>query len=285
MRPVEFDYVAPDSLEAAVSALVEAGDEAKLLAGGQSLLPVLRMRMADPAVLIDVGRIDALREVREDGDDLVIGAMVTHHAVASDPRILQDAAVLAEAAAAIGDPQIRYRGTIGGALAHADPAGDVGPAVLALDATLEIQGPGGPRSVPAAEFFDDYFTTALGEDEILAAVRVPKHSGWGMSYQKFTQVAQSWSIVAVAVALRIEGGTVAEARVAMANMGSTPLRARATEEALVGTRADAAALKAAAAGAGDGTEPPVDPAGTAEYRRHLAGVLAGRGAVAAAGLG
>lgn len=285
MRPVAFDYAAPATVEEVVQALVDHGDEAKVLGGGQSLLPVLKMRMADPERLIDLGRVTGLREVREDGDDLVIGAMATHHSVAHDPLLREHAGVLARAAGMIGDPQIRYRGTIGGALVHADPAGDIAPALLALDASVEIAGPRGARSLPVGDFLEDYFTTALGEDEVLTALRVRRHTGWGMHYEKFTQVAQSWAIVAVAAAVRVEGGVIAEARIGLSNMGSTALRAGAAEAALVGCRVEEAALHEAAASAGDGTEPPSDPAGTPEYRRHLAGVLAGRAVATAAGVG
>ena len=270
MRPVAFDYAAPTSVADAVQALVEHGDEAKVLGGGQSLLPVLKIRMADPETLVDLRLVPELREIRDDGGEIVVGAMATHHAVAHDPLVAEHAGVLGQAAGSIGDPQIRYRGTVGGA--------------LALDASVEIAGPAGVRVLPVADFLEDYFTTALGEDEVLTAIRVPKHTGWGMRYEKFTQVAQSWAIVAVAAAVRLDGGTVAEARIGLSNMGSTALRARAAEAALAGCAVEEGALRAAAASAGKGTDPPSDPAGTPEYRRHLAGVLAGRAVAAAAGI-
>lgn len=281
MRPVDFDFTAPTSVADVVWALSEGDDEITVLGGGQSLMPVLRMRMADPDLVVDLGRIPELRGVREEGTDLVIGAMTTHHAVANDPLIAEHAGVLGQAAASVGDPQIRYRGTIGGALAHADPAGDIAPAVLALDGVIELTGPAGARSVPAADFFLGPFTTARGDDEILTAVRIAKHTDWGMHYEKFALVAQSWAIVAVAAAVRLEDDTVAEARLGLSNMGSTPLRATAAEEALVGQAVSDAALQQAAARASEGTEPPEDPAGTPDYRRHLAGVLAGRAVIAA----
>ncbi len=284
MIPGTFEHAAPATVADAVQALTEHGDEAQLLAGGQSLLPVLKLRMADPGVLVDLGRVAGIREVREEGEDLVIGAMATHHTVANDPLVTEHAGVLAQAAASVGDPQIRYRGTIGGSLAHADPAGDIAPAVLALEATLEVTGPSGTRTVPASDFFEDYFTTSLGEDELLTAVRVPKHTGWGMRYEKFAQVAQSWAIVAVAAAVRVEAGALAEVRLGMSNMGSTPLRARIAEEALTGSPLETTTLEQAAALAGEGTEPPTDSSGTPAYRRHLAGVLAGRAVSAAAGV-
>lgn len=285
MRPVAFDYTAPTTLEQAVQALADSGEDATLMGGGQSLLPVLRLRMCAPGVVVDLGRIEEMRTIREDGADLVIGAMVTHHTLANDPLVREHAGVLAHAARSVGDPQVRYRGTIGGSLAHADPAGDIAPAVLALDATLEVQGAGGRREVPAREFFLDFFTTVLAKDEVLTAVRIRKHTGWGMHYEKFTQVAQSWAIVGVAVLVRVESGAVAEVRLGLANMAPTPLRAAAAEAALVGQPVEASALHQAGARAGDGTDPTTDLAGTPEYRRHLAGVLAGRAVVAAAGAG
>lgn len=281
MRPAPFEYAAPASLEEALSMLAEGGDEATVIAGGQSLLPVMRMRLGAPELVVDLRMIEELRAIREDGDDLVIGAMATHHAVAHDPAIARDAALLAQAAATVGDPQIRYRGTIGGSLAHADPAGDLGPAALAVDARLEIAGPSGRRVVSADEFFTFYFTTALEPGEILTGIRVPRRPLWRARYEKFTLVAQSWSIVAVGVALLVEGDTITQARVGMANMASTPLRATAAEEALTGCPVDRARLTAAAALAGRGTEPPTDAAGTPQYRRHLAGVLATRATLAA----
>lgn len=284
MIPATFEHTAPSTIEEVVRALAEGSDETQLLAGGQSLLPVLKLRMADPDLLVDLGRVAGLREIREDGDELVIGAMATHNAVAGHPLVAEHAGVLAQAAASVADPQIRYRGTIGGSLAHADPAGDIAPAVLALEGSLELTGPEGTRTVAAGDFFADYFTTALAEGEVLTAVRVPKHTGWGMHYEKFSQVAQSWAIVAVAAVAEVRDGQLATVRLGMSNMGSTPLRARAAEEALAGAAVDVTAIESAAARAGEGTEPPTDASGTAEYRRDLAGVLAGRAVAAAAGI-
>ncbi|WP_068250100.1 FAD binding domain-containing protein [Janibacter corallicola] len=284
MIPATFEHTAPTTIEEVVRALGDGSDETQLLAGGQSLLPVLKLRMADPDLLVDLGRVAGLREIREDGDDLVIGAMATHHAVAADPLIAEHAGVLAQAAASVADPQIRYRGTIGGSLAHADPAGDIAPAVLALEASLELTGPAGTRSVAAGDFFEDYFTTALAEGEVLTAVRVPKHTGWGMHYEKFSQVAQSWAIVAVAAVVQVRDGHLATVRLGMSNMGSTPLRAHRAEEALSGVPLESADVERAAALAGESTEPPTDASGTAEYRRDLAGVLAGRAVAGAAGI-
>ncbi|MBC7633430.1 xanthine dehydrogenase family protein subunit M [Aeromicrobium sp.] len=283
MIPSAFEYLSPTTLDEALSALVASGDEGKILAGGQSLIPVLKLRLASPEVLVDLGRIAELRGIRDDGDAIVIGAMTPHHDIANDPLIAQHAGLIAKAAETVADPQVRHRGTFGGALVHADPAGDMLAPALALDAEFEIIGSGGSRTVPAAEFFVDLFTTAVGEDEILARVRIPKTTGWGSAYEKFTRVAQQWSIVAVAAAVRVEAGSIAEARVALTNMGSVPIRATAVEQALVGCGVDAASIEAATAGAGDGTNPPTDTNGDANFRRHLAGVIASRAVLAAAG--
>lgn len=283
MIPAPFDYLAPTSLEEALAALAEHGDDAKLIAGGQSLLPVMRMRLGAPEVVIDLGRIEALRGVREDGDALVVGAMTTHADVGSDPLVAEHAGLLTRAIAHLADAQVRHRGTFGGALAHADPAGDLGAPALALGAELTIAGQSGTRTVAAQDFFTGLFTTAVGEDEILTQVRVPKHTGWGAHYEKFVRVAHQWPIVAVAAAVRTEGGSIAEARVGLTNMGSVPLRAHAVEQALVGQPATEDAVRRAAASAAEGTSPPSDLNGDADYRRHLATVLTRRAVLAAAG--
>ncbi|GAA1244260.1 FAD binding domain-containing protein [Oryzihumus leptocrescens] len=282
MIPAQFDYHAPTSVDEALQLLRDA-DDAKVLAGGQSLIPVLRLRLAAPATIIDLGRIDALRGVRDDGDAVVIGAMTPHHEVAGHPLVREHALLLALATETVADPQIRHRGTFGGALVHADPAGDLLAPALALGAQMVIQGSGGTRIVDASDFFQDLFTTAVGEDELLTEVRVPKHTGWGAQYEKFTRVAQQWSIVAVAATARVEGGTIADARVALTNMGSTPVRATAVEQALVGAAPTQEAVRAAAASAAEGTQPPSDTNGDADYRRHLATVLTARAVLAAAG--
>jgi carbon-monoxide dehydrogenase medium subunit len=282
--PAEFDYEAPATVDEAVQVLAGAGDrEVKVLAGGQSLLPVLRLRMAAPELVVDLSRIAELRGVRDDGNAIVLGAMTTHDDVTREPLVRQHALLLAEAARTVADPQIRHRGTFGGSLAHADPAGDMPAAALALDAEMVITGPSGRRTVPAAEFFVDLFTTALAEDELLVEVRVPKHSGWGAHYEKFNVVAQAWSIVAVAATVRVEGGLVQEAKVALANMGLVPVRAATVEQALVGREATAEVIREAAALAADGTSPMSDANADEEYRRHLATVLTGRALLAAAG--
>jgi carbon-monoxide dehydrogenase medium subunit len=282
MIPVQFDYLAPTTVEEALTALTEHGDDAKILAGGQSLLPVLRMRLNAPEVVIDLGKIDSLRGVRDDGDALVIGAMTPHAVVQSDPLIAEHAGLLHEAVQHLADAQIRHRGTIGGALAHADPAGDMGAPALALGAQFVIAGSSGTRTVEAGDFFVDLFETAIGEDEILTEIRIPKHTGWGAHYEKFVRVAHQWPIVAIAATVRVEGGTIAEARVGMTNMGSTPLRAHAVEAALQGQPATEDAVRAAAAHATEGANPPSDLNGDAAYRSHLAEVLTRRAVLAAA---
>jgi aerobic carbon-monoxide dehydrogenase medium subunit len=283
MIPAQFDYIAPATLEEALAALSEHGDDAKIMAGGQSLLPVLRMRLNAPEMIIDLGKIDSLRGVRDDGDAIVIGAMTPHAEVGSNNLVAEHAALISKAVEHLADAQIRHRGTFGGALAHADPAGDLGAPVLALGAQFVIAGSGGTRTVEADDFFVDLFETAIGDGEILTEVRVPKFTGWGAHYEKFVRVAHQWPIVAVAAAVRADGGTIAEARVGLTNMGSTPLRARGVEEALAGQSATADAVRSAAERAAEGTNPPSDLNGDSDYRRHLAGVLTRRAVLAAAG--
>ncbi|MFI7676105.1 FAD binding domain-containing protein [Actinophytocola sp. NPDC049390] len=283
MIPAAFDYVAPTTVDDAVRALSEAGEDAKVIAGGQSLLPVLRMRLATPSKLIDLGRVPELRGVREDGDKLVIGAMTTHYDVQRDALIAEHAPLLALTTNMIADPQVRHRGTFGGSLAHADPAGDLPAPVLALDAEMVVRGMDGTRTVPAAEFFTDFFTTALRPGEILVEVRVPKTTGWNAHYEKFNRVAQAWSIVAVAATVRVDGGAIAQARVALTNMGATPVRATSVEQALVGQPATAETIRSAAEHAAEGTSPPTDGNADAEYRQHLARVLTSRAVSAAVG--
>jgi len=281
--PAQFDYVAPASVDEALAALAEHGDDAKIIAGGQSLLPVLRMRLNAPELLIDLGRIESLRGVRDDGDAIVIGAMTPHSDVAADPLVNEHVALLSKAIEHLADAQVRHRGTFGGALAHADPGGDLGAPTLALQAEFVIAGPGGSRTVAADDFFVDLFETAIGEDEILTEVRIPKYTGWGAHYEKFVRVAYQWPIVAVAATVRLEGGTIGEARVGLTNMGPTPQRARAVEAALVGQPVTDEAVRAAASSAAQGTNPPSDLNGDADYRRHLATVLTRRAVLAAAG--
>ncbi|MGH3859534.1 FAD binding domain-containing protein [Actinokineospora sp.] len=284
MIPAAFDYVAPTTVDSAVRALAEAGDEAKVIAGGQSLLPVLRMRLAAPTKLIDLGRIPEMRGVRDGGDHIVIGAMTTHYDIQSDPLVAEHAELIKLATDTVADPQVRHRGTFGGSLAHADPAGDLLAPALALDARFIVSGMDGRRTVSAADFFVDFFTTALHQAEILIEVHVPKHTGWTAHYEKFQRVAQAWSIVGVAATVRADAGKIAEARVALTNMASVPIRATAVEDALIGKPATAETIKAAAEHAAEGTSPTTDGNADPAYRQHLARVLTSRALTAAAGV-
>jgi carbon-monoxide dehydrogenase medium subunit len=263
MIPAQFEYVAAESPAHAISLLSEHGDDAKLLAGGHSLLPMMKLRLATPGLLIDIGGLGEPAGVSTDGDDLVIGATTRHADLAASDLVLAEAPLLAYAAAQVGDPQIRHRGTIGGSLSHADPAADLPMAVVALSGRLVLQGPAGTRTVAADDFFDGYFETAMQPDELLIAVRVPRRPGVPWGYQKFVRRANDWAIVGVAA---IDG------RIALANMGPTPLRAAAAEEAL----AAGATAAEAAAYAADGTSPGEDMHADREYRHHLARVLTRR---------
>jgi carbon-monoxide dehydrogenase medium subunit len=284
MIPAPFAYARPTSIDEALQAVAAGGEDVKIMAGGQSLIPVMRLRLAAPETVVDLTKVAELRGVREDGDAIVIGAMTTHSDVIDDPLIARFAPLIAEATETVADRQVRHRGTFGGALAHADPAGDLPAVALALDAEFVLAGPGGRRTVPAADFFVDYLTTALAEGEILVEVRVPKHEGWGMHYEKFNRVAQAWSIVAVAACIRSENGRITDARIGLTNMGPTPLRARGVEEALTGGDATAEAISAAAARAAEGTAPSSDLNAQADYREHLVTVLTRRAVSTALGL-
>jgi aerobic carbon-monoxide dehydrogenase medium subunit len=266
MIPAPFDYVRADSADAAVSALAEHGDEAKVLAGGQSLLPLMKLRLAVPSVIVDVSGVADLAYVRDDGDALVIGALTRHHDVATHDTVRSSVPMLAHAASLVGDPQIRHRGTIGGSVAHADPSADIPTALLALGASYVVRGPSGTRTVDASDFATGFLETTLEPDELLVEINVPKATG-GWGYEKFTRRAIDWATVAVA-AVRTNGGV----SIALANMGQTALRATAVEQAL----ASGASVSDAAALAAEGTEPSSDVTASAEYRRHLARVLTAR---------
>ena len=273
MIPAKCDYLAVDSAEAAIAALTEHGDDAKLLAGGHSLIPLMKMRLAAPAMLVDIGRIGDLSAIEDRGDHVAIGALARHYMVEGSDVIRRHAPMLAHVAGQVGDPSVRHCGTLGGSLAHGDPASDLPAAVLALGATMVLRGPGGERQVDAADFFTGIFETALAADEMLTEVLIPKTNGAGWAYQKFNRRAQDWAIVAAAVQL---GDTP---RVALVNMGPTPLRATAVEHALA-AGASAADAAATAAQAGD---PGTDLNADADYRRHLAVVLTRRAIAAASG--
>jgi aerobic carbon-monoxide dehydrogenase medium subunit len=283
--PAAFEYARPTTVDEALQAIAAGGEDVKILAGGQSLIPVMRLRLAAPETIVDLGRVPELKGVRDDGDAIVIGAMTTHAEVMADPLVKQFAPLIVEATETVADRQVRHRGTFGGALAHADPAGDLPAVALALDAEFVVAGSGGRRTVPAGESFVDYLTTTLTEGEILCEIRIPKLAGeWGMHYEKFQRVAQAWSIVAVAAVVRRENGHIAEARIGLTNMGPTPLRASAAEQALAGAEASAEAIGAAAAHAAEGTSPSSDLNAAADYREHLARVLTKRAVSKAAGL-
>ena len=285
MIPAAFAYARPTTIDEALQAVASGGEDVKIMAGGQSLIPVMRLRLAAPETVVDLTKVAELRGVRDDGDAIVIGAMTTHSDVLADPLIARYAPLIVEATETIADRQVRHRGTFGGALAHADPAGDLPAVALALDAEFVIAGTGGRRTVPAADFFLDYLTTALGEGELLVEIRIPKLAGtWGMHYEKFNRVAQAWSIVSVAALVRRDDGRIAEARVGLTNMGPTPIRASGVEAALAGAEATPEAVAAAAEHAAEGTSPSSDLNGRADYREHLARVLTRRAVTAAAGL-
>jgi carbon-monoxide dehydrogenase medium subunit len=270
--PAAFEYVRADSADAAIAALAEHGDDAKLLAGGMSLIPLMKLRLATPTVLVDLGRVTDLSYVRDGGDHVAIGALTRHRDLETSDLLAAACPALRGVAAEVGDNQVRHRGTLGGSVAHGDPASDLPAVLLALDATLVARGPGGTRSIAAADFFHGFLETALAPDELLTEIQVPKAAG-GWNYQKFNRRAQDWAIVG---ALAVRNGST---RVALVNMGATPVRARAVEEALA---AGASAADAAAVAA-EGTEAPADLNGSSEYREHLARVLVRR-ALEAAGL-
>jgi aerobic carbon-monoxide dehydrogenase medium subunit len=269
MIPAPFRYLRAESAAHAVSLLVEHGDDAKLLAGGQSLLPILKLRLAQPEALIDISRIAELSYIRVDDEEVAIGAGTRHRDLVESADLRREVPLLPYVARHVGDRQVRHRGTLGGSLVHADPAADLPCAVLALGATFVVQGPAGQRRIDAKEFFQGYFQTAVGEDEMLVEVRVPRTGGAGWGYEKFVRRSNDWAIVAVA--------TVA-GRVALANMGETPLRATDVEQAL----ASGASPAEAAASAAEGTSPIEDMHADRDYRRHLARVLAERALTTAA---
>jgi carbon-monoxide dehydrogenase medium subunit len=266
MIPAAFEYLRPASVDEALSMLSEHGEDAKALAGGHSLIPLMRLRLATPAVLVDIGRLSELSYVRDAGDHLAIGALTCHRAVETDPLVLEHAPVLARVAGQIGDPAVRHRGTIGGSLAHGDPASDLPAAVLALGGTLVLRGPSGTREVPAGEFHRGFLETALGPDELLTEIRVPKLAGARFGFQKFSRRAQDWAIVGV---VAVRNGTTG---IGLVNMGPVPLRAGAVEAAL----AAGASAAEAAEHAADGLEPPSDLNASPEFRAHLARVLVRR---------
>jgi aerobic carbon-monoxide dehydrogenase medium subunit len=266
MIPTAFDYVRASSVDHAIGLLIEHGEDAKLMAGGHSLLPLMKLRLAAPAVVIDIARIPTLSYVRDEGDHLAIGALTRHRDIEINALVAAHVPLLGHVAGQVGDPQVRHRGTIGGSIAHGDPASDLPAAALALRASFVLVGPGGERRIAADDFFTGFLETALQPDEIMTEIVVPKRTGAGWSFQKFNRRAQDWAIVGVAA---VRDGTTG---IGLVNMGSTPLRAAAVESAL----ASGASAAEAAAHASDGLEPPADLNASVEYRRHLAEVLVRR---------
>jgi carbon-monoxide dehydrogenase medium subunit len=264
--PAAFDYVRAGSADEALALLAEHGDEAKLMAGGHSLLPLMKLRLAVPAVVVDIGRLTDLSYIREDGDTIAIGALTRHRDLETSDLLRQHVPLLAHATSKVGDPQVRHRGTLGGALSHGDPAADHPAVLLALGGELVIRGPGGERTVPADEFFTGFLETALAPDELLTEVRIPKATGAGWSFQKFNRRAQDWAIVGVAA---VHNGRTG---IGLVNMDTTPTRATAAEQAIAGGSSPAEAAEHAA----DDTNPPADLNGSVEFREHLARVLVRR---------
>ncbi|MCC7369809.1 MAG: xanthine dehydrogenase family protein subunit M [Chloroflexi bacterium] len=281
MYPAQFDYVAPESLDEAIKLLAESGGDAKILAGGHSLLPAMKLRLAQPAKIIDLRKVPGLNEIRVDANGTTIGAMVTHADVARSPEVQRALPALAEAAALVGDLQVRNRGTLGGSLAHADPAGDPPAPFLALDGSVFVKGPNGERTIPGGEFFLDILTTALAEDEIVTAVTFPTlASGTGTAYVKFDHPASHYALTGVAAAVKLAAdGTVGSVKVGVTGVGPKAYRATAVEEALAGKGADA--IAAAAEHAADGIDCNDDIHASAEYRAHLAKVFTRRALQAA----
>jgi carbon-monoxide dehydrogenase medium subunit len=269
--PARFDYVVVDDADHAIE-LLGKREDAKLLAGGHSLLPAMKLRLARPALLIDVGRIGSLSYVRDDGERIAIGALTRHKDVAGSALLQVQCPIVSTVASQIGDPQVRHRGTIGGSLAHGDPASDLPSVVLALDGELVARGAGGERTIAARDFFTGVFQTALAPDEMLVEVRVPKTGLSGWSYVKMNRRAQDWATVAVAAVVERSNGSIGRAGVALTNMGATPLRATAVEDAITG----GGSIEDAAVHADEGTEPPSDHAASSDFRRHLVRVLTRR---------
>jgi carbon-monoxide dehydrogenase medium subunit len=272
MIPAEFDYTAPDSLQDAITSLVEGGEDAKLLAGGHSLLPLMKLRLAAPTLLVDLRKVPGLGGIERQNGTWRIGALTAHVALERSPEL----GIVSQVAGTIADPQVRNRGTIGGSLAHGDPASDLPAAMLLCEGEVTLQGQGGQRTVAASELFQDYLETAVEPDEVLTEVRINALDGWGHGYQKFNRRSEDWAMVAVCAVVKESGGVCEDVRVGLTNMGSVPLRATAVEEALRGQELSAENIARAAEQAAEGTSPPADLNATADYKRHLARVLSRR---------
>jgi carbon-monoxide dehydrogenase medium subunit len=277
MIPAQFEYQAPTSLDEAIKAIASLGDRAKIVAGGHSLIPIMKLRLAQPEVLVDIGRIGELRYIRADGDRIAIGALSTHADVLRSAALKESCPVLVETAAEIGDQQVRNRGTIGGSLAHADPAADYPATILALDAEIVAQGPNGRRTIKASDFFTGMLATALAPDELLVEVRVPvQGKGGGATYLKMGNKASHYAVVGVAAVVRVDGGKVASVAVGVTGAGSQPTRATAVEQALTGQAPTADAIAKAAESAAEGIDLLSDIHGSDEYRAHITRVYARR---------
>jgi len=272
MIPAQFDYVAPGSLDEALSALRNGGEDAKVLAGGHSLLPLMKLRLSAPSLLVDLRKVPGLTGIQRENGTFRIGAMTRHVDV-----VHGDLGLASAAASTIADPQVRHRGTLGGSLAHGDPASDMPAVLLAYEGSVTIRGDVGQREVAAADLFEDFLTTAVGDGEILTEIRMPTMEGYGFGYQKFNRRKEDWAMVAVcALVKRAADGTCEDVRVGLTHMSSTPLRATAVEQALRGRPLDANSIAAAAEQAAEGTDPPADLNASADYKRHLARVLTRR---------
>jgi aerobic carbon-monoxide dehydrogenase medium subunit len=282
MIPAEFDYTAPDTLEEAIKALADGGEDAKLLAGGHSLLPLMKLRLATPSLLVDLRKVPGLHGIQREDGNWRIGALTPH----ADLEHTPDLGVVSLVAGTIADPQVRNRGTIGGSLAHGDPASDLPAVMLICEASVTLQGGDGQqRSVSANDLFQDYLETAVEPTEVLTEIRMPAYDGWGFGYEKFNRRSEDWAMVAVSVLVRRSGDTIEDVRVGLTNMASVPLRAHAVEEALRGQPATSDSIARAAEQAAEGTDPPADLNASSEYKRHLARVMCRRALETAAGLG
>jgi aerobic carbon-monoxide dehydrogenase medium subunit len=273
MIPPAFEYAAPDSLAEAIRLLDEGGEDAKLLAGGHSLIPLMKLRLAAPSLLVDLRRVDGLRGIDKANGGWRIGAMTRH----VDLQVHEELGLVSVAARSIADQQVRNRGTIGGSLAHGDPASDLPAVLVAAEGSVTVQGSGGEREIAGADLFQDYLTTAIAPGEVMTSVSVPIGAGWGFGYEKFNRRVEDWAMVGVCALVRkAADGSCEDVRVGLTNMGSTPLRATATEEALRGGGLDADAIARAAELAAEGTDPPADLNASSDYKRNLARVLTGR---------
>ncbi|HEY3726647.1 MAG TPA: xanthine dehydrogenase family protein subunit M [Solirubrobacteraceae bacterium] len=281
MIPAEFDYTVPESLQDAIASLVDGGEDAKLLAGGHSLLPLMKLRLAAPTLLVDLRKVPGLAGIERQDGTWRIGALTPHAALERSPEL----GIVSQVAGTIADPQVRNRGTIGGSLAHGDPASDLPAAMLLCEGEVTLQGQGGQRTVAAPDLFQNYLETAVAADEVLTEVRINGLDGWGHGYQKFNRRSEDWAMVAVSAVVKESGGVCEDVRVGLTNMGSVPLRATAVEEALRGQELSAENIQRAAEQAAEGTSPPADLNATADYKRHLARVLSRRALQEAAGRG